>query len=219
MRIDAYGQPIGRTEKPATDEQIRIHMLFENPFIHPTTMWRRKAFGGSMPEYDISFDTSQDWDLWRRILPIGKTANIQTILLKQRFHKDSVSAKKNVQQHKNSLRVQQEYFSGMFRNQDWDQELFENINNVFMGDRANARFADSSRAQIACKALRLIENIQSEKGGCCLKIPDMLIDRAIRTGLYPPITKGWLSLFGIVARHPLSMLVFLKNQAKTIFFH
>jgi glycosyltransferase involved in cell wall biosynthesis len=206
IRIDTQGNPIGRTYKPHTDRQIRIHMLFENPFIHPTTMWRRSALQNLVPAYNVSFDTSQDWDLWRRILPFGKVANLQTALLKQRFHKDSISATKRERQHRNSIRVQRDYFKEIFGHPPQDQQFFENINSVFMGDRANTPVGSYTRAQIAYRALQIILNIPSTQKSGHREIPDMLVDRAVRTGLYPPITKGWFSLFCLIMRYPLAVL-------------
>ncbi len=61
--------------KAETDEAIRAHALFANPFTHSTVMFRRDvalAVGG----YG-NFKNAEDWDLWLRMGLKGKFYNFQ----------------------------------------------------------------------------------------------------------------------------------------------
>lgn len=65
---------------PQTHRDIKRMMLFHNPFIHPSTMIRSSVLKQNL--YDTSFRHLQDYELWTRIVPFYKTANLPDVLLK-----------------------------------------------------------------------------------------------------------------------------------------
>jgi hypothetical protein len=65
--------------------------VFDNPFIHPTVMFRtavvRDALGGYRKEFD---PFSQDYDLWCRVLERYPAANLADRLIRHRVHESSI---------------------------------------------------------------------------------------------------------------------------------
>jgi hypothetical protein len=66
--------------------------------MHPTIMLRRAALVDHGLNYDPAFTYSQDFDLWSRMLPSHRFANLQTPLLMLREHKGKISRSKRDEQ-------------------------------------------------------------------------------------------------------------------------
>ncbi len=69
---------------PLDDYTLRSNIKYVNLFCHPSVMFLKKAFiqaGG----YDESFSTAQDFELWIRMVQVGKVANIPEILVEKRI--------------------------------------------------------------------------------------------------------------------------------------
>jgi len=74
---------------PCDDEIIRFISPFRNCFCHPTAMFRRELVinvGG----YNTSYLSGSDYELWSRILPLTRVANIYEPLVRYRVRPDSV---------------------------------------------------------------------------------------------------------------------------------
>lgn len=210
--INADKQYLGRTDKANIDQQIRLNMIFENPFNHPTVMWRHQTNLENTIFYDESFDTTQDWYLWLKFLKCGKVANLKAALLKQRIHQSSISAQKKDRQRYNSLRVQREYFTQVFEDESWDAEFFHDVNNIFMGDRNQIPTGYKSRAEIAIEVLRLASAMQKKLNSSKGTTLYLFLDKAIRTGLYPPLTASWLKLLFTIFKHPFLVVKFVREN-------
>lgn len=71
---------------------IRWQLLFENPFVHSSVMFRRNAVleaGG----YDESFRTNQDYELWSRLASRFQLRNLPEALVALRARASSISAR------------------------------------------------------------------------------------------------------------------------------
>ena len=92
LRIDGDGNHVeqGRHGKyPVSTEAIRWEALFRSPMLHPSTMYRREpvlAVGGYRPDFDVA----EDFDLWTRLLPRGRLANLSESLMRYRVHDGNV---------------------------------------------------------------------------------------------------------------------------------
>lgn len=81
-----------------------IMCFFENPIIHPSVMFRAqltKKMGG----YNDAYVTSQDYNLWSRLLINTKLANIQDVCLHLRKHDENISKLRYQQQQQSSLEI------------------------------------------------------------------------------------------------------------------
>ena len=82
-----------------TGEELRACLLFFNPIVHSTVMFKND---GSF-KYDASFLKSQDYDLWDRMSGMGKKFGvISETLVYFRFHENQISNRYSLEQANNS---------------------------------------------------------------------------------------------------------------------
>jgi len=102
--IDTQGADIGEYCVPINYRTIRRHLLFHNPFIHPSVIFRKNIFyevGG----YDETYRYAQDYELWSRIVPAYKTINIDQYLLKYRKLDSGITKSKNLKVRLLGIRI------------------------------------------------------------------------------------------------------------------
>ncbi|MCX7985371.1 MAG: glycosyltransferase [Bacteroidales bacterium] len=83
---------------PNDDESLRVHMLFHNPFVHPSIMIRKSILDNFRLKYDETLPAAQDEDLWFSIAKYAKISNLPEVLIKYRIHQNQISiAKRKIQ--------------------------------------------------------------------------------------------------------------------------
>lgn len=109
-----------------TDLQIRWKCLLGNPFAHPSVMIRRSAVLNSQLRYDESFRTAQDYELWTRLLPLTRAANLIEPLIRYRTHGRSVSHARRGEQLASHDRIAQLAIRRLLPGFDlWPQDVRE----------------------------------------------------------------------------------------------
>lgn len=76
---------------PEYDESIRVDMIFNSAFAHPSIMMRRDIIEKYHIRYDIAFEKAEDYKMWHDILLVSEGYNIQEYLLKYRYHSSQVT--------------------------------------------------------------------------------------------------------------------------------
>jgi glycosyltransferase involved in cell wall biosynthesis len=73
---------VGGHRHPADDVHLRLRLLWNNPFVHSSVMFRRQA-AVAVGCYGTDPTTSwpEDYDLWSRLAEVGDLANIPETLL------------------------------------------------------------------------------------------------------------------------------------------
>jgi glycosyltransferase involved in cell wall biosynthesis len=94
---------------PSTFEQIKYGLAFRSTFAHPTVMFRSDLFRNKQLKYSLEFPHCEDYELWTRIIKIGKVANLNHKLLSYRNHSLQVSNKYEHIQSENSDVVRWNY--------------------------------------------------------------------------------------------------------------
>lgn len=100
---------------PLNHDDIKAGLLTGNTLGHPTVMGRIEVFK-KFP-YNENFRTSQDYELWSRIIWSTKVVNLSERLFKYRVHKEQVSSQKkemqdnaaNIVRHKMLQRISNEF--------------------------------------------------------------------------------------------------------------
>lgn len=69
---------------PISDAEIRSQMMFICPFAHSTVMWRRESVANNGQQYEL--ESSEDYDLWAKLLPHLNFANLPEVLVHYRLH-------------------------------------------------------------------------------------------------------------------------------------
>lgn len=102
--IDDGGKTIAIAPALENDLAIRWKCLMGNPFAHPTVMIRRQALLDNALQYDPSFRTAQDYELWTRLLPRMQAANLPEPLVRYRL-RNGISRGSKTQQLANHDRI------------------------------------------------------------------------------------------------------------------
>lgn len=113
--IDANNKTVGMRSMPREDFLIRWTSLLDNPFVHSTVMWQRNRFSANTngdPCYDTSLYTTQDYDLWARLLQQAQGHNLPTPLLYYRVHQ-SITQKNRIEQLNNHDMISQQIIQRM----------------------------------------------------------------------------------------------------------
>lgn len=94
-----FGEKQKQSLVPINDEEIRAYMIINNPFCHPTVMYRKSLFNElNIDKYDESLCPAEDYAMWFEISKKTKLANLSAPLLKYRWHQNNTSQlKKDIQ--------------------------------------------------------------------------------------------------------------------------
>lgn len=95
--IDQHGRDVGYLPMPEADLQIRWTSLLANPFAHPTVMIRRNVLVQNGLNYDETFNTAQDYELWTRMLRYTRGANLPKPLIQYRVRHGITIKQREVQ--------------------------------------------------------------------------------------------------------------------------
>ena len=69
-------------------------LLFQNPIMHPTVMWRREVVSSSIGRYNPTFSYSEDYDFWVRVSSRLRIEALPYCLVKMRKHENSITSTK-----------------------------------------------------------------------------------------------------------------------------
>jgi len=101
--INESGEPTGINYIEPFDETIEVFMLFGNPYINSTAIFKRDVFlalGGYK-----DYDPAEDFELFTRIAAKYPVANLNETLVQYRIHFNNISLKDNSKQIKNEVRI------------------------------------------------------------------------------------------------------------------
>ena len=84
--VDVFGERVGSHRSPLSHQQIVDSYLVNNPFFHPTIMFRRKLYEQELFVYDESFPADEDYELWGRLIPKLTCANLDQSSIRYRIH-------------------------------------------------------------------------------------------------------------------------------------
>ena len=114
--INDKGKNVGNVTPPHGFDSILGDMCIQNAVMHPTVMMRTSLFDKFA--YNESFNRSQDYELWLRIVAKGyKMDNINQELLSYRIHEKSFSKKGREEQEHFVIEALGWFYKEMF---GWD---------------------------------------------------------------------------------------------------
>jgi glycosyltransferase involved in cell wall biosynthesis len=88
--VNGDGEPIGVFAPPTEFDDIRRFLLRDNPFIHSSVVFRRKAFDAAGRYSGVSF-LFDDYRLWVDMCGVGETRNLGDVLVRHVKHAGSVT--------------------------------------------------------------------------------------------------------------------------------
>jgi glycosyltransferase involved in cell wall biosynthesis len=103
--IDKKGRPVRIKRMPETDGPIRWTLALDNPFVHPSVMFRRSVVGRHGLRFDPSYQPTEDYRFWAELLKYGKGRNLREPLLRYRLHDKQISTTQRERQLANHDRT------------------------------------------------------------------------------------------------------------------
>ncbi len=157
MRLVKKGKPKNFRYQPCSDEELKITLLFNTCFFHPTVIMRTSVVEKAL--YPDNLVYTQDYNFWTRLAPTTGFANLREPLVYFREHPDQVSAKKADMQKTNARSIRRSYLRSLFSGlPSGDQEIHHKI-------------AENSRTIDLLQAAAWLE---------------LLVDRNRRERVFPP---------------------------------
>jgi glycosyltransferase involved in cell wall biosynthesis len=113
-----------RPNQITTDEQIKINLLTNVSFYHPTVMIRSSVLKENpLLRYDPNQPHIEDYDFWIKLIPFGKFANIQEPLLYYRVHQNNISVIHKTEQKERSLVLKRNYLKTLIGERFSEHEI------------------------------------------------------------------------------------------------
>ncbi len=100
--IDDGSRFIEQVRPPTSDEACRKSLMQGNIFIHSSVIYKKEVvlqIGG----YRSAFKYAEDYDLWLRLIEVGKVGNIAQFLVQRRWHSTNTSITHRKEQDINAL--------------------------------------------------------------------------------------------------------------------
>jgi glycosyltransferase involved in cell wall biosynthesis len=94
---------------PTTDDEIKIHLLFQNPLSHPVIMLRKETLNGFYYPEDCKY--AEDYRLWTMLSNQTKFANLPEVLLQYRIHVNQITKKLSSLTKSGARKARQAYIS------------------------------------------------------------------------------------------------------------
>lgn len=139
MRLIKKGKLKNTRIQPESDEELKIALLFNTCFFHPTVIMRT----GLVKEHPYPADLvyTQDYNYWTSLAPKTRFANLTDTLLYFREHDGQISSKKANLQITNARRIREAYllrFTGKITSKELDthQRIADNRRDI---DLVNAK--------------------------------------------------------------------------------
>lgn len=83
--VDEHERRIGAVDRCLENGSIRWYALLDNPFIHSSVLFRRDIVWTELGGYDASLRSSEDYELWSRVLEKHRACNLPDRLLSYRL--------------------------------------------------------------------------------------------------------------------------------------
>jgi len=107
----AFGESNQIGKYATSNDDIRIRMLYQTQFCHPSVIIRKDILTQNKYKFDFNFIHAEDYELFVRISEKYKVANIPEVLLKYRQHVKNVSTSFKQTQVENSRKIIQMQFN------------------------------------------------------------------------------------------------------------
>ncbi|WP_165930007.1 glycosyltransferase family 2 protein [Flavobacterium caseinilyticum] len=114
---------------PENHEAIKLGLLWGNCISHPSVMIRKKILDEYSIQYNTSKEPAEDYDMWVRLLSVGKLHNLQEVLLEYRLYGNQVSRKRAEDQKKNDVLAKFKMLQ--YLNIEWDSLEYEFLERNF----------------------------------------------------------------------------------------
>lgn len=153
--INAEGSYVGKYQRACDADLVPWYLLFHNRLAgHSQVMFRWQSImnvGG----YSEVRPYSQDYELWCRLVKVGKIAILPQVLQKQRIHSGSISSEKRLEQKNYSINQTRHNIKQLI-GEEISLEEAEDLRGFWLGYWWSHRFPDAKKAGILHSRLQEI---------------------------------------------------------------
>lgn len=100
--INENNSVIGKSYLPVKLDDVNIYIEYASPFFHPAVMLRASIFKKNL--YNEKYLYAEDFELWKRILLLGKGSNLKEKLFAYRILNTSISRNKTSSVVQNNIK-------------------------------------------------------------------------------------------------------------------
>jgi glycosyltransferase involved in cell wall biosynthesis len=95
------------------NDDLVFALMFYCPFIHPSVLIRKQVLDDNLLYYDEDFLHAEDYELWTRMVFVGKVANIPEAHTAYRIHLEQTSQKHIDIQNQQILKIRNKYINNL----------------------------------------------------------------------------------------------------------
>lgn len=122
---------VGEHRHPTTDDELRVRLLWNNPFVHSSVMMRRETFHSSGGYgTDPLENWPEDYDLWSRMARRGRLANLPESLVEYRETPEGMSRVESARIRRSVSRIAVRNMAQALRRSDVNAELVEIVDTL-----------------------------------------------------------------------------------------
>lgn len=183
-RMGTDGRLLDLMWLPETDTEIRWRLLFHNALCHSAVMLRRAHLPEKGPFYNEAVASSQDYELWSRLIRKTRSANCTTPLVAYRIHAGQVSAwhGRGPGQDRQGKHISHEQLSRLIPHRSISIEEVEQVRSWYAGSGRWPRKPSSSFLDLAVEVFHAFESQPS--------LDSRLVEKIRRTWLAPLISNS-----------------------------
>ena len=147
---DEQGQVTETMHPPETDTEIRWQMLFHNAFCHTSVMFKRALLKENSLSYDETLSSSQDYELWIRMLRQTSGANLQVPMVAWRRSEKAISSTRRDEQQNNATQISARQINSLFAPTHFSRREVEKLRDYYCAhpQRPGEEWAQIYRQQI-----------------------------------------------------------------------
>lgn len=181
--IDGTGNDCGISYHPNDPDAVWAYGFLQNPFLHPSVFLRIELVKDEGRRFDESF-INQDFELWSRLLPNHRGANLPERLIRYRVHAGSMT----IRHMEQNLRTSAAIIRGRLITEGLDDLMtdaeIDSLLRYVFADRRDADAAGVDRAALGSVLWRVTKALRRQRPGCG-EFVDLMLRRLVQSCLWP----------------------------------
>ena len=162
-RTFGLGKP-SQLRPPVSHSAIQAAVYFDCPFVHPSVMWRSAALDPDSMRYDGSFCPAEDYELWDRLVPQVRCANIPAVLLSYRVRAGSMTTGDGWEMDTQATRIHQRQLERLGLRPTGDDALWHRRVGRGPGYRCKTREEFDVATTHLCRLTTVRKNVSGKAG-------------------------------------------------------
>jgi len=181
--IDDKGSDCGVSHHPNDPDSVWAYGFLQNPFLHPSVFLRIELVRDEGVRFDESV-VNQDFELWSRLLPTHRGANLPERLIRYRVHADSMT----IRHLEENLRASAAIIRSRLAAEGLDDLMtdaeIDSLLRYVFADRRLADEAGVDRAALGSVLWRVTKALRRQRPGCG-EFVDLMLHRLVQSCLWP----------------------------------